>query len=98
MQAEHALAREMRSLTIHSNDLEAQATALDAQIAKLDCARQQVEAHLSDKGTGEDVQLPFWNSLLLPLFDACSRPSVSSCFALIHCVWATAAQTAASRL
>ena len=58
VQAEHALAKEMRTLQIHNNDLEAQATALDAQIAKLECARQQVEAHLNDKGNGEDVLLP----------------------------------------
>lgn len=59
LQAEHALAKEMRALHIHNNDLDAQATALDSQIAKLDCARQQVEAHLNDKSTGEDVQFPF---------------------------------------
>lgn len=65
----------MRNLNIHNNDLEAQATALDAQIAKLECARQQVEAHLSDKGAGEDVQFPSWNALIMLLV----MPAIGSC-------------------
>eukprot|EP00892_Ulva_mutabilis_P009274 jgi/Ulvmu1/6719/UM030_0052.1 len=90
-EAEHALAKEMRVLQIHNNDLDAQGTALDTQIAKLESARQQVEAHLHDKGTGENVDvecamLDGRNNLDRPINDECSdissmysfRPSTSA--------------------
>ena len=50
MQADHALRKEMRALQLHCNDIDAHEAALDAQIRRLDRAREQVEAHLRDKG------------------------------------------------
>jgi hypothetical protein len=58
LQADHALRKEMRALQLHCDDIDAHEAALDAQIRRLDRARDQVEAHLRDKDEGEQV----WNS------------------------------------
>lgn len=55
VQADHALRKEMRALQLHCNDIDAHEAALDAQIRRLDRAREQVEAHLRDKDEGEQV-------------------------------------------
>lgn len=56
-QADHALRKEMRALQLHCNDIDAHEAALDAQICRLDRAREQVESHLRDKDEGEQVCL-----------------------------------------
>ena len=48
----------MRALQLHCNDIDAHEAALDAQIRRLDRAREQVEAHLRDKDEGEQVRTP----------------------------------------
>jgi hypothetical protein len=56
VQADHALRREMRALQLHCNDIDSHEAALDAQIRRLDGAKQQVEAHLREKDEGEQVR------------------------------------------